>query len=664
MESIDLAVSIVVTIVGSLLLWANPRRKVNRTVFLTSISVAAWLLCSHLAVTESSLFWLRATYSSGAVAPLTLWMVKEAIAGTLRLRITGWSVHHYFWLGATLALVLVPFTEIFIPSWSTPEARARGIGFHIYRVSIVLLYVRLFYDTIKSVRTQSGARKLELQIWLGGGSTVAVAIYGLQELSRISGNPAFRNITPLAVLLFYVATAYAITSYRIFDARQIFLLGGQKAFIVVASAAIAISADLFLSPRFSAQATIVATTLLVLTTAALLNEWLQRRFLLLPKGDAAREAAFATSQRETRRENLEQAFCELLKRWGKTDHAIILSGTKGQLSGSGIIVGSGSDISGTMRKLKWATPERLVRERSSLERSQIAGFLEKHELGLLVLKEGSTITIAIGVGIAASRRPYTYPQVKQIEELAAIMQAAIERAHFSAKAQHAEQLATVGVLGASLAHEIRNPLVSIKTFVQLLPNHYQDARFRDKFFSLIGSEVNRMDQLTEQLLDLSAPRIYVAQEIALHELLRSSVDLVTAKATHRQIDLLTDFKASPDRAFTDAAAAKQVVINLCFNAIQAVDIGERDERWVKISTRNLESGIEMSVADSGPGISPEIRPRLFQPFQTTKSTGFGLGLAVCSDILSNLSASITVDPLEAGRGAIFRVVFPCQPLSS
>jgi len=66
------------------------------------------------------------------------------------------------------------------------------------------------------------------------------------------------------------------------------------------------------------------------------------------------------------------------------------------------------------------------------------------------------------------------------------------------------------------------------------------------------------------------------------------------------------------------------------------------------------------VADSGPGIAPEIRPRLFQPFQSTKSSGFGLGLAICSDILAGLDATISVDPSEPGCGATFRIVFPCQ----
>ena len=71
-------------------------------------------------------------------------------------------------------------------------------------------------------------------------------------------------------------------------------------------------------------------------------------------------------------------------------------------------------------------------------------------------------------------------------------------------------------------------------------------------------------------------------------------------------------------------------------------------------------GLELTFEDSGPGIAPEIRPRLFQHFQSTKSSGFGLGLAICNDILTGLDATITVDPAVSGRGATFRLVFPCQ----
>jgi signal transduction histidine kinase len=409
---------------------------------------------------------------------------------------------------------------------------------------------------------------------------------------------------------------------------------------------------------------LVLATVAVISTATALNNWLDQKFQFLSHASAARHAAFAIAQRENRMENLNGPFSDLLKGWGQSENVVILSGTKGEVSGCGVELESESVVIRVMKILRWVTPERLVRERSSPERQMVAEFLAERGLGVLVIEEGPILTLLVGVGPGTSRRPYTYPQVTQLMELASIIQGAFERAHLSTKAQQAEQLATVGLLGASVAHEIRNPLVSIKTFVQLLPTHYQDQRFRDKFFRLIGDEVARIDQLTEQLLDLASPRAYAAELIELHPLLTAGLDLVAAKAAHRQVDLITDFKAKPDRAFTDASAAKQVMLNLCFNAIQAVENHKTDQRWVKIATRNTGRGIEMAIADSGPGIDPEIRPRLFQPFQTTKSSGFGLGLAICSDILANLQASITVDPHEPGHGATFRVTFPCQPSSS
>jgi len=173
-------------------------------------------------------------------------------------------------------------------------------------------------------------------------------------------------------------------------------------------------------------------------------------------------------------------------------------------------------------------------------------------------------------------------------------------------------------------------------------------------------EVDRIDRLTEQLLELASPRTYSAQKVELHAVLRASLELVAPKAADKRVQLLTEFEAAPDLAFTDPSAVRQVVLNLCLNGIQASESRET-ERWVKVGTRNRNGALEMSVSDSGLGIAPEIRTRMFRPFQSTKSSGFGLGLAICRDILSSLNAGIEVDPPETGHGATFRVTFPCQP---
>jgi signal transduction histidine kinase len=491
-----------------------------------------------------------------------------------------------------------------------------------------------------------------------------ITIFGLMASATFTQNPIFRKSEPLVVLLFFAILAYSITTYRIFDARQLALVGLRKLilFIVVGSISYgALYVFEVLMPTAVAFVLMIGMALSVATwLSRKLDDWLK----FYPEANVARQATFSAAQRERRVEQMEEAFKAVLRGWGHTELAVILSGTKSSVSAHGFEPLEEGSILGSLRQLVWATPERLIRERPTAAREALLKFITEHHLGVLVVSEGPALTIVVGVGVPVSRRPYTYPQVMQLLELASIMESALERAHFSAKAQHAEQLATVGLLGASLAHEIRNPLVTIKSFVQLLPTRHHEAAFREKFFRLIGDEVTRIDQLTEQLLEMASPRSYAAQIIELHPVLRASLDLVAAKAAHKNVQFLTEFSAAPDQVFTDASAAKQVMLNLCFNAIQAVEGQESAERWVKIATRNIDAGVEMAVADSGPGIAPEMRPKLFQPFQTTKSSGFGLGLAICSDILANLNASITVDPPVPGQGATFRVIFPCQPSSS
>lgn len=660
--------ALVVLLVGTLIFWSNPHRGVNRAIGMCSLNIAGWLGSLYMAITalsqSSGQFWLRTTVAVSALVPMHFWTIKDNIVSTQEITLWERCKRLWIWLSISLVLASVPYTEFFLPSFSSATNRVKGSGYYIFIGVVLALYGFIFVDAVRSIRRLTGARRMELQVWLLGGCIMTTTIVALMAMNAITHDPRYIRLQPLVVLTFYAGTTYAITTYRILDARQILLVVTEKMLLVMSVAVTAFLIDSVIVKLVTEPFAFICTTAISLWFATLVSRWLDRKFHFYPQDMVARQAAFSAAQRETQIANLESAFNIILNGWGQTDHALIISGHKELSSRTGIELAEDSSVVRTIRQLRWATPERLYRERSSPGRAELAGFLNQHRLGVLVCAEGPSLTTLVGVGHTASRRPFTYPQVTQLAELASIMEGALERAHFSAKAQHTEQLATVGLLGASLAHEIRNPLVTIKTFVQLLPKHHQDAAFREKFFKLIGDEVGRIDQLTDQLLDLASPRTYEAKIIELHPVLTASLDLVAAKAAHKSVRFLTDFNANPDQAFTDASAAKQVMLNLCFNAIQAAESHDSGDRWVRIATRNTERGIEMTVADSGIGISPEIRPKLFQPFQTTKSTGFGLGLAICSDILANLNASISVDPPVAGSGATFRVTFPCQPLSS
>src|SRR5687768_11303180 len=171
MISVGQFAAVVVVGIGFLLFWGNPKRKVNRAVFAFSITVAGWLACHHLALTqpEHGLFWVRWTSASGALAPFTLWLVKESILGTFRFRDRTWIQKNIFWFVSAAVLFALPFTEFFIPSSSSAEQRVRGFGYRLYFIGQAGLLLRLLWDSLIVLRSLSGTRKLELQIWLCGG---------------------------------------------------------------------------------------------------------------------------------------------------------------------------------------------------------------------------------------------------------------------------------------------------------------------------------------------------------------------------------------------------------------------------------------------------------------------------------------------------------------
>jgi signal transduction histidine kinase len=655
--------SIVVTITGALLFWSNPRRPVNRVVFTCSLHLAIWLACLHLTFIRYhglTLFWVRWTCAVGALIPMHFWIVKESITGDATKVRPHWFRRAWGWIVVSLVLSAICFTTAFIPEVASGAKRVYPWGYYAYFVGVFALYSLVLFRSFTEIRNLTGGRRLEMQVWVVGGCAMTLSILLTMALDALTRNRIYIHIQPLLVLVFYTGTGFAIATNRIFDANQILRIVLNRVILALVVAGVAYGTFFSLSPFFPASAAMLPSIVLALLSAAVIRSRLDRWFQFYPQDTAARQAAYAVAQNETRVENLEAAYLDILRGWGQTDQALILSGARGQDSGSVEELTEEDLIARALRQLRWATPERLMRERSTAEGELLGGFLSKHQLGALVFSETPMLNVIVGVGVPASRRAFTYPQITQLLELAAIIEGAFERTLMALKIQHSEQLATVGLLGASLPHEIRNPLVSVKAIVQLLPTRYQEVEFREKFFRLIGDEVTRIDRLTEQLLDLASPRVYKPQMIDLHPILKSGLELVSPRAADKRVRLVSDFQATPDKVYTDPAAVTQVLLNLCFNAIQALEIRSAD-RWVKVFTQRTGDSIELVVSDNGPGLTLEMRKRLFRPFQTTKSSGFGLGLTICRDILAGLKVPIILDPPVAGQGATFRVVFPCQP---
>ena len=653
---------IAVLATGLAALLTNPRRLLNRAAFGATLHLALWLVCLHEAFVHApDLYWRKISAAVAAGLVWQLWLLQSTVSRPA-LNVGQRLVASWPWLLVWAGLAALTFTDEFITHGGAGRS-VYGFGYYLFLGLFLGSCGVLGAQTFWGMRGLQGGRRLDLQVLMLGCGCAAVLGVGMALIETWLDEPGLLRLLPLVVVVCTGGTIWAVVTTRVLDAHHILTLCLERAGLVATVALFVWGIEQLAGQFVPGAVAFVLGLSFGLWFAAEIAPWMQELFQRQARGNRVRHAAFEVAREELRPEQMEAAFVALLQKWAGCEHTVILMGSQGRLTGDGLEFAVDSPEMRALSALRWVTPERLAREKSTPERAALLGLLEKHAFGMLVASIGPSPALVLGLSVPLSRRAYTYPEVAVLLQLAAIIENSLSRAHYLAKAQRAEQLATVGLLGASIAHEIRNPLVAIKTFVQLLPNHYQEAAFREKFFRLIGDEVGRIDRLTEQLLDLSAPRVFAAREVEVHPLLRSCLDLMAAKAEDKGVELLTDFQGEPDLVVTDPNAVKQVMLNLGFNAIQALE-RHNGARWLRLKTRKLIDGVEIAVEDSGPGLSSEVWARLFQPFQSTKSSGFGLGLAICKDILSSLQASITADPPETGRGATFRIVLPCPPSPS
>jgi signal transduction histidine kinase len=216
----------------------------------------------------------------------------------------------------------------------------------------------------------------------------------------------------------------------------------------------------------------------------------------------------------------------------------------------------------------------------------------------------------------------------------------------------AERLATAGEMAAGAAHEIRNPLTSIRSAIQHLRGDYEDASPRAELIDDILAEVDRINEIVEALLSFARPAQVKFESVDLAELVRQTVALIDARARKCGVTVEVDGPESlPFMA--DGNLIKQVVLNVAMNALQAMPEGGT----LSIAVERVGAAAEIRVEDTGCGITPEDRERIFDPFFTTKKEGTGLGLSVCYGIVQRHGGEIEVDS-EIGVGTTLKVRLP------
>jgi signal transduction histidine kinase len=228
--------------------------------------------------------------------------------------------------------------------------------------------------------------------------------------------------------------------------------------------------------------------------------------------------------------------------------------------------------------------------------------------------------------------------------------------------RRADRLSSLGLLTAGLAHEIRNPLVAIRTFTQLLPERYNDAEFRDGFQGLALKEVDRICGLINDLLSFARPsRPKVVQE-NMNDVIDGITRILESEAKEKNVEITRDFTAGLPTVWIDREQMKQVFMNLVLNAIQSM---KNQGGALSISTRfhsRDQSGqpgqfVQVEIRDTGVGIPEENLDHIFDPFFTNKDEGSGLGLSISHQIVQEHGGYITVES-QVGVGTSFFVNIP------
>jgi two-component system, NtrC family, sensor histidine kinase HydH len=218
----------------------------------------------------------------------------------------------------------------------------------------------------------------------------------------------------------------------------------------------------------------------------------------------------------------------------------------------------------------------------------------------------------------------------------------------------AEQLAAVGQLAAGVAHEVRNPLTSIKLLVEAArrPNHPSPLTAED--LAVMHSEIERLEQLVQAFLDFARPPAAQRREGDFREVIGQAVELVRARARQQSINLEVGLPVVPCMVKIDCGQFRTVLVNLFLNALDAMPNGGRLE--VMLEAKPADE-LVLTVVDTGTGIAPHMLQRLFTPFASGKPTGTGLGLSICKRIVEEHNGRITGGNRPDG-GACFALGLP------
>ena len=262
--------------------------------------------------------------------------------------------------------------------------------------------------------------------------------------------------------------------------------------------------------------------------------------------------------------------------------------------------------------------------------------------------DGSIVPLEIGASLLEDENKTSLGYVILFKDLT-------EERSLRREIERSRRLASVGRLAAGVAHEIRNPLSSIKGFATYFKERYQDIPQDRQTAAIMIQEVDRLNRVVSQLLEFARPVDIKPQTINLNTLIDDSTKLIEKQATEKGIAIKTRYSIPITEILVDPDQLNQVLLNVYLNAIESMDGG--GELNIGLAPNAEAGGFEIQISDTGCGISSEDLSKIFDPYYTTKSSGTGLGLAITHNIMEAIGGQIKVSSLPE-KGTVFTIQIP------
>ncbi len=679
------------------------RRLVNRLFFAFCCALAVWSLSVYV-LTEpgvslsGALVWSRVLVASATLAPTLFLHLVLANFGEAKRRIV---LSAYLGSGILIAMTAGGLTVSGVRPLSAGGAARGWYGAGTPLALLVLLFASTLACVavsalLRHMREASGIRR-------GQATYLLVAIcpalvIGFHDLlglvaERYWGTGlAFIPLFPLASIVWTTLSGYAILRHRLMDLDAALVRGlGEAvlfAIVITPTALVLVAAEKAYFgrtvPEFSALAISVCTAATL--AFPLLRGVLRAKVSpVLVRSGAYRQALLAFSNEATRILELDQLIdrvnTTLLNVLQVERAAVYVAEPSGMCRLAGA-VGTGPSLEERLGPehplLAWLgqNSSPLVREELELAPDvppalrQVERDMRSHGIEVAIpLCSPERFEGLMVLGPKRNRAMFSEEDIEVLTILANQLATAMGNARLYADLkrsqeliQRSDRLSAIGTMAAGLAHEIRNPLVSIRTFTQLLPERIDDEEFRSKFLDLTLSEVDRICALVSELLAFARPAPAQLQRIDLNDSIERICLLLDSQARRHGVRLVKRLHQDLPAVEADEDQIKQVAMNVILNAIQACTDGGTVEVATYPATGDRGS-VCLEVTDTGRGIDPAIVKRIFDPFFTTRSEGTGLGLSIAHQIVTRHGGYIDVHS-QPGRGTSFFIYLPAGEKSA